>query len=507
MADLASVLASLADFSNINDPSVISDAIRMAREGGASEEEIRTMLAKMRGQQSPMPAPRAQSPIIAPPLRRMPVPEQPMPDLPGSVFGPAPPMPDLPGSVFGPAPAPPPIAQPPIAPQNLPIPQGLGAMLPPTLPEMPQLGGGIPIPRAPDRGPEVPSLADQGMGLLEALQGALGYLGSSLDKLGGREFRGLLGGHPEELLSAVPFSDELGWTNPRNIVSGRDLTNRWGVTDPSDRGLGATLAGMGAEFVLDPLTIAGGAGLARRGLSWLGNTAREANAVREFATPAARAGGYVMPSVEPAMEAATGLGSKARFPVSEHLPNIGPSQFRDIFGKDPMGRLAREEAEGFAMRSSPPMGIDRPAGGFPLATNIPGIDPAFARELSADLGEQMAREHGLMGIPQVTRGPRPWQGGLRNPYLSGMETGAIEDIDEVMRGLRHPLDIPRPGLSALEPPMVRQPVSGPFIGRSGRTYPMPEPFSDTLLDRLMNTRVPLPLGMGLYEAGRMDRGY
>src|SRR4051794_40946856 len=59
--------------------------------------------------------------------------------------------------------------------------------------------------------------------------------GAILDKPG-RAVRGALGGKPNEMLAALPFSDTLGITDPRNRVSGRDLTNQWGITRRSDKG-------------------------------------------------------------------------------------------------------------------------------------------------------------------------------------------------------------------------------------------------------------------------------
>lgn len=85
------------------------------------------------------------------------------------------------------------------------------------------------------------------MGLLDALS----YIGDAFDKPG-RAVRGLLGGRPEELLAAVPFSDSLGLTDHANRVSGQDLTG-W-----SDGSLESTVGNIGAEVATDPLMLAGG---------------------------------------------------------------------------------------------------------------------------------------------------------------------------------------------------------------------------------------------------------
>lgn len=86
---------------------------------------------------------------------------------------------------------------------------------------------------------------------MSILLDALGYLGDTFDKPG-RALRGFLGGRPEELLAAVPFSDSLGLTDRANRVSGEDLT---GLDDGS---LLSTIANIGTEVALDPLTLAGG---------------------------------------------------------------------------------------------------------------------------------------------------------------------------------------------------------------------------------------------------------
>ena len=84
------------------------------------------------------------------------------------------------------------------------------------------------------------------------LSEALNYLGSALDKPG-RAVRGLLSGNLREGLAAVPFSDSMGLTDEHQRVSGRDLTDKWGVTRKGDKGWGSWGAGLGTEIALDPL--------------------------------------------------------------------------------------------------------------------------------------------------------------------------------------------------------------------------------------------------------------
>lgn len=91
-------------------------------------------------------------------------------------------------------------------------------------------------------------------GLGDTLGDALGYVGSSIDKPG-RAVRGLLAGKPREGMAALPFSDSLGLTDYHDNTTGRDLTNKWGMTRPDDKGWGAWGAGVGTELALDPLNL------------------------------------------------------------------------------------------------------------------------------------------------------------------------------------------------------------------------------------------------------------
>ncbi len=93
-----------------------------------------------------------------------------------------------------------------------------------------------------------------------ALWDTLTYAGDSLDKLGARPLRGVLGGKPREALSFIPFSDRMGITNPNDIVHGRNLTDQVGLTSKGSDSFGSHLTGMAADLLLDPLSLAGGYG-------------------------------------------------------------------------------------------------------------------------------------------------------------------------------------------------------------------------------------------------------
>jgi hypothetical protein len=121
----------------------------------------------------------------------------------------------------------------------------------------------------------------------------LDYLGSSLDKLGSRELRGALTGKPRELLSFVPFSDELGITNPHDVSSGRDVLDYHGILGKDDNSLGAHLAGAATEALLDPALLGLGAAKAAPRLAKRWNILGDLSTGERLASKAAREGGYM----------------------------------------------------------------------------------------------------------------------------------------------------------------------------------------------------------------------
>lgn len=105
--------------------------------------------------------------------------------------------------------------------------------------------------------------------MIDSILDALGYVGDSLDKAGPRPLRGLLAGKPREALSFVPFSDEMGLTDPNDIRTGRHVTDNLGITDSHDKGWGAIGLGMMADALIDPVALGGTAMAGRAGLKSL----------------------------------------------------------------------------------------------------------------------------------------------------------------------------------------------------------------------------------------------
>jgi hypothetical protein len=117
--------------------------------------------------------------------------------------------------------------------------------------------------------------------MIDTLLNGLSYVGDSFDKMGSRQLRGVLGGKPRELASFIPFSDRLGITDEKDIVSGRDLLHNAGLVDKSTSGFGAGLAGAATEMALDPMSIVGGVGVAKRLLRPAASTFKQVRNLRE----------------------------------------------------------------------------------------------------------------------------------------------------------------------------------------------------------------------------------
>ena len=68
----------------------------------------------------------------------------------------------------------------------------------------------------------------------------------------------LLVGRPGAALrNAVPFSHAIGLAGPEDEVTGRDLTDAYGLTSKNDKGWGSWGAGLAADVATDPLTYLG----------------------------------------------------------------------------------------------------------------------------------------------------------------------------------------------------------------------------------------------------------
>jgi hypothetical protein len=116
------------------------------------------------------------------------------------------------------------------------------------------LGGGY-SRRKPAKYPPLPD--DQAAPLTSDLLGrtvsGLHYVGSTLDKtFGGRAVRGILGGKAREALSIVPFSDTLGLTDEKDVVTGADLLKNAGVDTTKGSWAKRNLLPAAVEIALDP---------------------------------------------------------------------------------------------------------------------------------------------------------------------------------------------------------------------------------------------------------------
>jgi len=91
---------------------------------------------------------------------------------------------------------------------------------------------------------------DTGLGGLRQVLGALDKPHQVVNNL-------LVGRPGAALRNAVPFSHAMGLAGPEDEVTGRDLTDTYGLTDKSDKGWGAWGAGLAADVATDPLTYLG----------------------------------------------------------------------------------------------------------------------------------------------------------------------------------------------------------------------------------------------------------
>jgi len=82
----------------------------------------------------------------------------------------------------------------------------------------------------------------------------LQYVLGTLDKPG-QAVRGVLAGKGVSALKhLVPFADTAGLVTDADHTSGRDLTNKYGLTQKNDKGWGAWGLGLGADLLTDPLS-------------------------------------------------------------------------------------------------------------------------------------------------------------------------------------------------------------------------------------------------------------
>ncbi len=157
-----------------------------------------------------------------------------------------------------------------------------------------------------------------------ALQG-LGWVGGSLSKaFGGRAIRGLLGGKPHELLSAIPFSDTLGITDAADEVTGAELLGNKDASLLSPEGIG----GIGVDILTDPSTYLSLGGSA---VTKLGQLAKAKGILPK--TGALRAAGLAAGTAEADTLARAAAGTLG------HMGPVAPNQLADVAGKSLGGHL------------------------------------------------------------------------------------------------------------------------------------------------------------------------
>jgi hypothetical protein len=116
-------------------------------------------------------------------------------------------------------------------------------------------GHGPRVTRPPFRMPPSPERSESlGKRVLDSGSSGLLYVLGTLDKPD-KAVRGVLAGHGVLALKhLVPFSDSMGLTTDAGHVSGRDLTDQYGLADKWDKGWGAWGVGLAADMATDPLS-------------------------------------------------------------------------------------------------------------------------------------------------------------------------------------------------------------------------------------------------------------
>ncbi len=122
----------------------------------------------------------------------------------------------------------------------------------------------LPPRRRRRRKKQKPLTPEEEESILGGVMGTVQYLGETLDKPG-RAVRGLLSGRPEAAMNLIPFSDTMGWTDPKKTTSGRDLLEQYAGAPRNKAGLFNSwedaawdIGGFAAEVGLDPLTFVTG---------------------------------------------------------------------------------------------------------------------------------------------------------------------------------------------------------------------------------------------------------
>ena len=235
---------------------------------------------------------------------------------------------------------------------------------------------------------------------MSALLDALGYVGDAMGKPG-RAVRGVLGGHLDEALAAIPFSDSLGLTDESRKVSGADLI---GADPESTLGM---LGGMGVEMALDPLNLVSGAGLLRMSGAGAVAAAKAGQAARAVGNSTA-AGRGLMDAADIGRAAYGGVG---RGGVADMLAN----RRNFTIAKDiEAGGLGGDLSSTF-----------RPVGGMGLPGSVPGA--SRGRSVGAAVND-FADAVAELGD------------GLRGSYYGGVKTAVVNPYLEPGRAastLRH----------------------------------------------------------------------
>ena len=291
------------------------------------------------------------------------------------------------------------------------------------------------------------------------LLSGLSSVGFGIEKYGGgRALKGTLAGKPRELLSIIPFSDQMGLTQASDRTGGAELLNRWGLTSQRDPSLfsGEGAAGLAADIVFDPLNalfLGGGAvtnlgkAIGKAGVSLKGGAARAAG-LAQGSDELAKAAKYLSSTPE----AASGVRGFFGMPESQVAANIAGKKLGGNIGVGlPFGLSDRATAV------IPWAGIGNAATKIPLAGPVLG---------GVGKGLQTAGRLGSAAFEKATKGRVGELGQTIARSQSEAEAGAralgLQELHKVMEA--------NPGVNWADEPTnaaLREMVENPNVPRTG----------------------------------------
>jgi hypothetical protein len=252
----------------------------------------------------------------------------------------------------------------------------------------------------------------------------LQYVLGTLDKPG-QAVRGLLAGKgASSLKHLIPFAESAGLTNESDHTTGRDLTDKIGLTSRGDKGWGSWGAGLAADIATDPLTYATFG--AKHALTGTGKALQKSGALK----------GWGRESLLKGFDATESALSAAGKSASE-IAHIGRQGKRIATpAMEAAGAVANEPLSGLA-RIGVPFGPGVSVGTGPLAQRIAragdrlGDKLKFGNPLARTLNANFDNSVGA-AVDEITQ--KGWQK-HGQPALEAAKSTARDDAFQTLQHL------------------------------------------------------------------------